>query len=59
MAKKMGTSGGAVSDLYSGLKNNSPMASDKSTMLSAPSVNSDAVRTKPSMASATIGPRVA
>jgi len=54
-----GMKGGAVNDLYAGLKNTSPNASDKSTTLGGASVNSEAVRNSTSKAAATLGPRVA
>lgn len=61
MAKKSGGKSGsaAVGDLYKGLTTSMPSASDASTKLMGPSVNSEATRTGVLPSSATLGPRTA
>ena len=61
MAKKSGGKSGsaAVGDLYKGLTTSMPSASDASTQLKGPSVNSEATRSSVRSASQTLGPRTA
>jgi hypothetical protein len=60
MAKKhKGGGSAAVSDLHSGLTTKIPSATDSSTQLKGPSVNSEATRSGVGKQQGTLGPRCA